>query len=97
MDSKRVKTTEQTLGGAVDEITPDGKTVHRWESWNHLNLEEDVICPLGGRKEWTHVNAINFAPKGELLVSYRRNSTVGLVDQGSGNLRWKWDPGEASK
>ena len=36
---------QQMLGDVVEEITPDGGSVHRWESWHHLNVDEDVICP----------------------------------------------------
>ncbi len=87
---------EQMLGDVVEEIAPDGSTVHRWESWHHLSVEEDVICPLEGRKEWTHGNAVSLTPRGELLVSYRQTSTIGLVDRDSGDFRWKWGPGQVS-
>ena len=53
---------KQMLGDVVEEITPDGASVHRWESWHHLSVEEDVICPLEARKEWTHGNAISLTP-----------------------------------
>ena len=87
---------EQMLGDVVEEITPDGASVHRWESWLHLNVDEDVICPLEGRKEFTHGNAISVTPHGELLVSYRQTSTIGLVNRATGDFRWKWGPGVVS-
>ena len=87
---------EQMLGDVVEEITPDGTSVHRWESWLHLNVDEDVICPLEGRKEFTHGNAISLTSRGELLVSYRQTSTIGLVNRATGDFRWKWGPGVVS-
>jgi hypothetical protein len=84
------------LGDMVQEITPEGTIVAEWRSWQHLSLEEDVICPLEGRHEWTHQNALNVTPDGDLLVSFRQTSTVGIVDRATGNFTWKWGPGEIS-
>ena len=33
-------------------------------------------------------------PDGDLLVSYRLTSTVGIVDRQTGAFKWKWGPGE---
>ena len=87
---------EQMFGDLVEEIAPDGTVVYRWPSWEHLSLEEDVICPLEDRVEWTHGNSLKVTPQGDLLVSYRRTSVVGIVDRASGDFRWKWGPGEIS-
>lgn len=85
---------EQMFGDKIQEITPDGTVVYEWRSWEHLNVEEDIICPLEDRVEWTHGNSLNVTPEGDLIVSYRRTSTVGIVDKASGSFKWKWGPGE---
>ena len=46
-DPKRI------LGDVIREITEDGKTVNEWEIYQELDFEEDVICPLEHRREWT--------------------------------------------
>ncbi len=84
------------MGDLVTEIAPTGEVVWKWKSWEHLNYEEDVICPLENRNEWTHQNALNLTTDEDLLVSFRQISTVGIVDRTSGNFRWKWGPGEIS-
>ena len=84
------------LGDLVQEITPDGAVVYEWKSWEHLNEEEDVICFLERRRERTHQNALNLTPDGNLLVSFRQTSTVGIVDKASGDFTWKWGPGEVN-
>lgn len=84
----------QMYGDVVQEITPAGEVVWQWNSWEFLDVAEDVICPLEGRKEWTHQNALNLTPEGDLLVSYRQTSTVGIVDRVSGVFKWKWGPGQ---
>ena len=85
---------EQMFGDVVQEIAPDGTVVYEWKSWEHLSPEEDSICPLEDRREWTHDNSLKVTPEGDLLVSFRRISTVGIVDKASGGFRWKWGPGE---
>ena len=46
------------LGDTIREVSPDGETVAEWRTWENLSVEDDVICPLEGRREWTHANAI---------------------------------------
>ena len=84
------------LGDVVQEIAPSGEVVHQWRSWDHLSLEEDAICFLEGRQEWTHQNTLNVTPDGDLLVSFRQTDTIGIVDRSSGEFRWKWGPGKIS-
>ena len=86
----------QMVGDLITEITPTGEVVWEWRSWEHLNYEEDVICPMENRREWTHQNALNITPDEDLIVSFRQISTVGIVDKSSGDFRWKWGPGNIS-
>ena len=87
---------EQMYGDVVQEITPEGKVIYEWRSWEHLSVEDDVICPLEGRREWTHQNSVDVTPEGDLVVSFRQTSYVGIVDRASGDFRWKWGAGEIS-
>ena len=85
---------EQMFGDVVQEITPQGEVVYEWKAWERLSPEEDPICPLEDRREWTHGNSLKVTPDGDLIVSYRRTNTVGIVDKASGDFKWKWGPGE---
>ena len=84
---------KQMLGDVILEIAPDGTTVRRWNSWEHLDVEEDVICPLEHRLEWTHLNSLDLTPDGDWLISLRRIDTVAIVDADTGGFKWKWGPG----
>jgi hypothetical protein len=84
---------QQMLGELVREVAPDGTAVSEWHCWEHLSVEEDIICPLEGRREWTHGNSLSVTPNGDLLVSFRQTSTIGIVDRATGDFRWKWGPG----
>ena len=87
---------EEMLGDLVQEVTPLGEIVYSWRSWDHLDPEEDVICQLENREEWTHQNALNVTSDGDLLISFRRTDTVGIVDKETGDFKWKWGPGVIS-
>ena len=86
----------QMLGDAVMEVTRGGEIVDEWQSWEHLRPEEDTICFLESRKEWTHQNCLNVTSDGSLLVSFRQTDTVGIVDRSTGEFSWKWGPGDIS-
>lgn len=84
------------LGDVVQEITPAGDVVMEWRSWEHLDVGQDQLCPLDGRREWTHLNSIMVTPAGEWLVSFRLTDTIGLVRPSTGDFTWKWGPGTLS-
>ena len=76
------------------EITPDGKVIWDWYAYEHLDLTEDAICPLHNRTEWTHSNACQVLPDGNILISFRLLNTVAIIDKSSGKFLWKWGKGE---
>jgi arylsulfotransferase ASST len=81
---------EWMWGDVVREIAPDGSTVREWRSWEHLSTDHHIKCPLESRKEWTHLNSIEFTPDGHWLLSFRLSSTVCIVDGITGDVRWRW-------
>lgn len=87
---------EVMWGDKAVEITPAGEIVWEWNSWEHLDVENDVICPLDSRKEWTHINSIGLTPDGDMLLSFRQTSFVAIVDRKTGDFKWKWGQGELS-
>jgi len=87
---------QQMLGDVIVDVAPDGTITNTWRAWEHLNPEEDVICPLEHRLEWSHGNSIFMTPSGDWLVSFRRIDTVALIDPDSGALHWKWGRGVLS-
>ncbi|GIX47529.1 MAG: hypothetical protein KatS3mg131_1740 [Candidatus Tectimicrobiota bacterium] len=71
------------------EVTTEGEVVWEWRSWEHLDVETEVITPQDHREEWTHGNTVAETPEGHLLVSFRNISTVVLVERPSGRILWK--------
>ncbi len=82
-------------GDVVKEINSAGEVVHTWRSWEHLDFEKDVICPLESHKEWTHANSLEVLDNGDWLISFRLTSTVVIVDRETGDIKWRWGPDDA--
>ena len=85
---------DQLLGDTVQEIAPDGSVVNEWKLWEQFEIDEDIVCPLENRREWGHGNSLNVTSDGDLLVSFRRTDTVGIVNRETGKFTWKWGPGD---
>jgi hypothetical protein len=86
----------QMWGDVVREIRSDGSIVAEWRAWEHLDVEQDVLCPLDQPREWTHANSLALLPDGRWLLSFRLTSTVAIVDPATGRFDWKWGPGVLS-
>jgi len=83
-------------GDKLIEITPDNEVVWEWRAHEHLDPEQDIICPCDKREEWTHMNTSTVLPDGNILISIRNTDTIAIVEKTSGNIIWKWGPGEIS-
>ena len=89
--------TEHELGLWSDyfrEVTPEGFGVWEWHCHEHLDPNEDSICPLDQRMEWTHTNSIEVMPNDNILTSFRKTDTVAIIDKTNGQFLWKWGKGE---
>lgn len=76
------------------EITPSGEVVWEWLSYEHLDPELDIICPLCCRVEWTHANACFILPNGDILTTFLRLNTIAIIDRATGDIKWRWGAGE---
>jgi hypothetical protein len=75
---------------AIEEITPSGHKVWEWKSYEHLDVETDIICPLDPRDEWTHANHISVFDNGDILISLCRINTIAIIEKATGNISWRW-------
>ena len=83
--------------GEIQEITPRGRRVFRWNTKDHIALEESrglgpmpVIELQDGRKVYDPVHVNSVEPNGkELIVSMRQSSAVYGINRKSGAVRWK--------
>jgi len=72
------------------EVTPAGKTVWEWRTWEHLDPVEDGITEIQApRTLWAQGNSVLELPDGDLLTSYRPTSTVLRISRKTGKILWK--------
>lgn len=75
---------------SLREINPAGKVVWEWLSYEHLDPEVDIICPLCFRTEWTHANSFVVIPQGKILVSFMKTNSIAILIKETGAIIWRW-------
>jgi hypothetical protein len=85
----------------VQELTPRGNVLFRWNSKNHIALDEAApymrsiidgpIDTTDGRHAYdiVHVNSVERDGPGSLLISMRQTSGVYKVSKATGEVQWK--------
>jgi uncharacterized protein (UPF0248 family) len=72
------------------EVTPAGRTVWEWRTWEHLDPVADGITEVQApRTLWAQGNSVQELPDGDILASYRPTSTVIRISRKTGKIMWK--------
>jgi hypothetical protein len=81
----------QVVGGVVQELElPGGRLIREWRSLEHVAVDETEIKGIPGpRFDYFHVNAIDVAPDGDLIVSARNTWAAYKVSRHTGRVRWR--------
>lgn len=75
------------------EVTPAGKTVWEWRTWEHLDPVADGIAEVQApRTMWHQGNSVKELPDGDILASFRPTSTVVRISRKTGKVLWKLGP-----
>jgi Arylsulfotransferase (ASST) len=75
------------------EVTPAGKTVWEWRTWEHLDPVADGIAEVQApRTMWHQGNSVTELPDGDILASFRPTSTVVRISRKTGKITWKLGP-----
>jgi len=79
-----------TLGDVIQEIRPDGSVAWEWIAHEHVDPDELARCPLCPPDTWLHANSVSELQNGDLLVSFCKVNTVGIIDKKTKKLVWRW-------
>jgi uncharacterized protein (UPF0248 family) len=72
------------------EVTPAGKTVWEWRTWEHLDPVSDGITEVQApRTLWAQGNSVEELSNGDILASFRPISTVVRISRETGKIVWK--------
>jgi hypothetical protein len=77
-------------GEVIQEVKPNGKAAWEWVAHEHVGPNELKRCPLCPRDTWLHMNAVGELASGDILVSFCKVNTIGIINRQSGALSWRW-------
>jgi hypothetical protein len=78
------------IGGIVQELElPSGRVLFEWKSLDHVDISETHSPWEGHPLDYFHVNSIDVASDGGLLVSARNTWAVYKVSRRTGEVRWR--------
>jgi hypothetical protein len=81
-------------GDYIREVSPEGKTVWEWHMWENMDIEKYPNAPMSGRKEWAHANSIKPLPNGDVMVSWRHNNLIAVINRKTGKFNFEWSDSE---
>lgn len=84
--------TNQTVWDShLQEVTPAGQVVWTWKSEDHIPIAETTFpVVLAGGYDLIHVNSVEVAPDGDLIVSARHTDTVYKIRRNAtGDVVWR--------
>ena len=79
-----------TWSDYVKEIDPKGKTVWEWHAHTDLEIEDYPLHIMSTRKEFLHCNTCAELPDGNIMLSFRKNSMVVVIDKVTKKVIKKW-------
>jgi len=77
-------------GDVIQEVTPHGEIIWEWKTWEHMDFETDILCPLCPRDTLTYINSLVALPDGNILTHFRLINTIAVIDKNTGDITWKW-------
>jgi hypothetical protein len=78
-------------GGVIQELAvPSGRLLWQWRSLDHVDLTETVTGDqLGSPFDYFHINGIEVADDGHLIVSARNTSAIYKINRRTGKVMWR--------
>jgi hypothetical protein len=92
---------ENVLEGVVEEVSPSGELLWKWSTKDHIGLAETgrwwpTALAMPEPRDIIHMNAVEPAGKGAVLISVRHTDAVYKIDKATGEIVWKlggtWTP-----
>jgi len=79
-----------TWSDYLREISPKGKVVWEWHAHSDMKIEEFPLHIMSTRKEFLHCNTCFELPNGDIMLSFRKNSMIVVVDKKTKRISKKW-------
>lgn len=82
----------EVVNSIVQEIDiPTGLVMFEWHALGHIDLNESFQPPRRNGPLWDayHINSVEPAPDGDLVLSFRHTSAVYKISRRSGEIKWR--------
>jgi len=81
----------QAVGGVVQELAlPSGKLLWEWHTLDHVAIADtEIKARPGPRFDYFHINSIDVAPDGNLIISGRNTWAAYKVERHTGRVIWR--------
>ena len=79
---------EGVWGDVIREMTPDGQVVWEWRAEDCEDMYHFPINPMCPRHEWCHANCISQLDNGDILINFRYNHLIAIIDYKTKGFRW---------
>ena len=73
----------------LKEVSPEGEVVWEWHAITDQDIEKYPLCALCGRREFAHANTVAPTPDGDIMISWRNNSLIALIDKKTKKFKWE--------
>ena len=82
--------TAQVGESIIQGFSPDHKKIFQWSPWDHFRIQDVQLEDLkGGSIRFPHMNAIDFDPDGQLLLSSRHLNEITKINKSTGEIIWR--------
>ena len=80
----------RVTGTAVQRVSADGALLFDWSPFERFAITDSPLRDRAGASvNWTHGNALDLAPDGNLIVSFRNLGEVTKIDAVTGAVIWR--------
>lgn len=77
-------------GTVIQHIGPAGDVLFAWSAFDHFDITDlDAADRTGANVNWTHGNAIDLDPDGNLIASFRSLNEITRIDTRTGDVLWR--------
>jgi len=79
----------EVWGDYLREVDRNGDTVWEWHAETDMEIEKYPICPICHRNEFAHGNSVTCTQDGDIMVSWRHNHLVAVIDRATKKFKWE--------
>ena len=86
-------TNATVIGFVLQELDSEHNVLFQWRSWDHFEITDGNHVDFTSNKvDYVHVNAIEIADDGNILICCRHFDEITKIDRNTGEIIWRFGP-----